>query len=380
MLHNHNNKVVLIFKSQLLPISETFIFNQAMALKHYDPYFVGISSVFNGISLPYKRHIILQHGLRLRTLLQPSHKDIIDLKAYKPSLIHAHFGTEAIYALPLAKSLDIPLLVTLHGYDVTVKDTFFIKGDMGYFLPRLYPQRRHKLFKSNANFIAISKFILHESISLGCSVERIRLHYIGVDNDFFQYSKVSLADRGQNILFVGRLVEKKGCQYLLDAMKIVQMKLPDAALTIIGDGPLRSVLESYAQYLKVNCVFLGSKDKLCIKDYLSKSRVFCVPSIIAENGDAEGFGIVFLESQATGLPVVSFSTGGIEEAVIHEKTGLLATAGNVVQLADYLISLLLDDVLWHQMSFNGFQHVQTSFSLVDQTRLLEQYYDELVNT
>jgi colanic acid/amylovoran biosynthesis glycosyltransferase len=373
-----NKPNILIFRTRLLPFSETFIRDQALSLKRYEPYFIGCKRVRNGIDLPSEKVILLRNSLQLQALLRPSSSDIELLRSLNPTIIHAHFGIDAVYAVSISQRLNIPLIVTFHGYDVTLKNMHFICGAGGRGFSRLYPLRRSKLLKSKSHFIAVSIFILNQAITLGFPPERISLNYIGVDTKVFTPSATPLGKRGKRVLFVGRLVEKKGCSYLLKALQIVQQQIPDVELNIIGNGPLRSSLESLVQRYNLKCTFLGEQNSNVVKEEMNNSRVFCVPSIVASNGDAEGFGIVFIEAQATGLPVVSFESGGIGEAVVHGETGFLASERNVSEMAKYLLILLSNDDIWHKMSSAGRQRVQDKFYLINKTAELEKRYDSIV--
>lgn len=112
---------------------------------------------------------------------------------------------------------------------------------------------------------------------------------------------------------------------------------------------------------------------------MNRVKIFCVPSIIAKSGDAEAFGIVFAEAQAMGLPVVSFASGGIPEAVAHGKTGFLVAEHDWEGLAKNIMHLLKDQILWQQLSQKGQERVQSLFSLQKQTGLLEDIYKQVLD-
>ena len=113
---------------------------------------------------------------------------------------------------------------------------------------------------------------------------------------------------------------------------------------------------------------------------MARASVFCVPSVVASSGDAEGFGIVFIEAQAMGLPVVSTRTGGIPEAVEDGETGLLVTQNDPEELAQSILRLLQDDELWRRFSSAGRKRVVSQFNLVQQTRRLEDLFSEIVTS
>jgi len=274
-----------------------------------------------------------------------------------------------VAALPLARKLKIPLIVTFHGYDVTVEDRF---ARHSFYLHRKYIRHRDELKREAVRFIAVSEYIRKKLLEQGFPEEKIVVHYIGVDVKKFQPTPAVV--REKKVLFVGRLVENKGCEYLIQAMNRVQDIEPDAELVVIGDGPLRKSLEELAGNVLKEYRFLGILPPESVRNWMSRVKVFCVPSIVASTGDAEAFGLVFTEAQAMGLPVASFATGGISEAVSHGETGLLAKERDVEELADNIQRLLADDDLWLMMSRQGQERVQERFNLERQTRLLEDIY------
>ena len=158
----------------------------------------------------------------------------------------------------------------------------------------------------------------------------------------------------------------------------VQQSHPDAELVILGDGPLRARLEAQAGSLG-RVRFLGAVSPDEVKDWMARSRVLSVPSVRAASGDAEGFGMVFAEANALGLPVASFASGGIVESVAHEETGLLAAERDWETLAHNISKLLADSALWDRMSRAGVKRVRDRFDLTTQTRKLEDLYDEVLS-
>jgi glycosyltransferase involved in cell wall biosynthesis len=111
---------------------------------------------------------------------------------------------------------------------------------------------------------------------------------------------------------------------------------------------------------------------------MARSIVFCVPSVVAESGDAEGFGMVFIEAQAMGLPVVSTLSGGIPEAVRHRESGLLVPQRDVKGLAAALLLLIENQDVWRRYSAAGRKRVVDQFDLAQQTDRLEQVFEELL--
>jgi colanic acid/amylovoran biosynthesis glycosyltransferase len=293
------------------------------------------------------------------------------LRTRGPALIHAHFGQSGVLALPISETLRIPLIVTYHGFDATASDAAIRHGYIG----RMYLAYRDRLKSHPVHVIAVSEFIANRLIAQGFSRDRITVHYTGVDVERFVPDPT--ISRQKAILFVGRFVEKKGCEYLIRAMARVRNNHPDARLILIGDGPLRGHLEALANELHVNADFLGSQPLNIVQKWMQQAWVLCVPSVTAKNGDCEGLGMVFLEAQASGLPVITTRHGPIPEAVIHGETGLLVEECDASALAESL-SILLGDINQHaRLSRNARDFVCKTFDIRTQTARLELLYDRV---
>jgi glycosyltransferase involved in cell wall biosynthesis len=183
--------------------------------------------------------------------------------------------------------------------------------------------------------------------------------------------------RRRRILFIGRFVEKKGGEYLLRAYARLRNRVPDAELTMVGDGPLQKKLEQLAGELQIPVRFPGALGAVQVKREIDEARVLCLPSVTAGNGDAEGFGMVLLEAQACGVPVVTSARGGAEEGVIDGKTGFAFAERDVDTLSERLTRVLTDDDLALSMSEEARPFVKQRFDIRRCTRSLEQLYDEI---
>jgi colanic acid/amylovoran biosynthesis glycosyltransferase len=368
---------VAVFRDWLLPISETFIPAQVDSLAKFDPVYVGC---WRCAGLTTSRHpVVLMHPgllgraekLLLRTTgLAPTL--VSDLRKHNPALLHAHFGPDGALAMPLARSLNIPLLVTFHGHDACSTDETFRKDFSG----RWYLRRRNALNVAATSILAVSHFVAEKLLQQGFSREKVQVHYTGVDTE--EFKPHYQVPRERKILFAGRLVEKKGCEYLIRAMEPIQQAMPDVELVVVGDGSLRGSLEQLAKSLLRRFTFTGAQSAASVRDWMSRAAVLCTPSIIAASGDAEGFGMVFIEAQSSGLPVVSFSSGGVPEAVRHGESGYLAPEKDWRALSSYLAQLLVDADLWASFSRAGRNLVENMFDLKVQTRKLERIYEETI--
>ena len=369
---------VLLFRSELLPVSETFIAAQAAALRRYEPWFAGLKRVAGGLALDESRIIAaantnslpskILRRVYLRTGFAP--RLLHRAEGVGAELIHAHFAVDACAALAIQRRLRVPMIVTLHGYDITSDDAALHKTTAG----RVYLRHRRALWERTSVFVCVSEWIRQKALERGFPEEKLWVHPIGIDVEVFRPADTRAKD--PLVLFVGRLVEKKGCAHLLRAMRMVEAQMPEARLAVLGDGPLRNALETEARESLSRCEFLGAASTAVVREWMRRAAVVAVPSVVAANGDAEGMCLVVLEAQAMGLPVVGFRGPGIE--VVDGETGLLVPQRDESALADALLSLLRFEAVATRMGAAGRARVERLFNLRRQTAVLEDKYDEVL--
>lgn len=367
--------VAIIYKQQMLSYSETFIQNQAEALQNFQAHYVCSRLLEKGLCIPQDRTLTINQGELLGKINEITSKlgyfkpcFIQQLKNLNPVLIHAHFGSDAVIALPIARKLNIPLLVTFHGSDITIKDKF-VKPSLNKLL---YMQRIEVLKQDARLFIAVSNFIKGKLIERGFPTNKVIVHYIGINTRLFQLDPA--VQRRPVVLFVGRLIENKGCEYLIQAMSKVQAVMPEVELVVIGDGLLLPRLQQLAEAKLRRYQFLGVQPSEVVRIWMNQAKIFCVPSITINSGASEAFGLVFAEAQAMGLPVVSFATGGISEVVADGETGLLTTERDWEGLSANILRLLGNQELWQKFSQKARERVSNLFDLQKQTQVLENLY------
>lgn len=373
---------VLLFRSELLPVSETFVAGQAAALRRYEPWFVGLKRVPGGLALDEARVIAATNGeslrgkvarrVYLRTGFAPGF--LRRVEAVGAELIHAHFATDACAALAIERRLRVPLIVTLHGYDVTSGDASLRTSSLG----RAYLRRRRMLWERARVFVCVSESIRQKALERGFPEEKLWVHPIGIDVEAFRPAELRVSELPSKeplVLFVGRLVEKKGCGYLLRAMRAVEARMPEARLMVLGDGPLRGTLEAEARGLR-RCEFMGAASSDAVRSWMRRAAVVAVPSVVAASGDSEGMCLVALEAQALGVPVVGFRGPGIE--VVDGEAGLLVPERDEGALTEVLLALLRDEALAARMGAAGRARVERLFDLRRQTALLEDKYGEVL--
>lgn len=373
---------VIVYKSRLLPYSETFIREQVRMLSGWRGILAGDAMVRKGLPLDGLDVRVLgyRHRLarRLANLGSPyliwSWARLRALKAERADLLHIHFATDAYRIWPLARQLDLPTLVTLHGYDITTYRSWWEAGNGGRNM-RKFPSGLLRLAQDHrVHFIAVSKAIRDSAIEFGLPEDKITVRHIGVDTTRFTPGPTPVAER-RDVLYVGRLVEKKGCYYLLQAFEQIQERFPESQLVIVGDGPLGAELRAYARERGIRAIFRGALPAEQVRECLDRARVFCLPSITADSGDAEGLGIVLLEAQAAGVPAITSARGGAQEGIVHGCTGFAHAEKDVGALRDGLTALLESDELATRFGINGRRHVVENMDIRDCMARLETVYD-----
>jgi glycosyltransferase involved in cell wall biosynthesis len=362
----------VIFRKRLLPWSETFIAQQGKALRRYRPLFAGYEYKEGGRNyLAGEDCAVLAEDARVPALAKALVKGLgvlppgwrKALAAREPAIVHAHFGVNALAAHRIARAFAAPLVVTYHGMDITVQRR-----------SAAALRRRRKVFRVADCLIAVSDFIRDRVLEAGAPPEKVVRHRIGVDTDYF--SPDPEAEREPTtILFVGRLVPKKGLVHLLRAMPAVQAAVPGATLVIAGDGPMRAELEEQAATAGAAARFLGVRTPAQVRDLMRHAAVFAAPSVVAGDGNAEGLPMTIVEAQACGLPVVGYPSGGSAEGVLEGRTGYMLAPRDEEGLAGRLVELLTRPERLGEMSRAARAHALESFDLGRQTAKLERIYD-----
>jgi colanic acid/amylovoran biosynthesis glycosyltransferase len=380
-IQEHN---ILVYRSKPIPISETFVYNQSVRLERYKAFILGIRRPSSpSIEIPKEQIILINQGgiigfiheLLFRFFGIVPKTVLRRIVEINPQLIHAHFGIDGTYILPLAKKLRVPLVVSFLGTDATLKDEIARFSSLGQ---NLYLIRRKRLIHEAEPIVVPSKFLKKKVIEHGFSKEKIKLIHHGVDLQIFSPSNKNF--RQGHIVFVGRLVPVKGLDYLIKALGEISKDVNGFFLSIIGDGPMRAEYETLAGIEIGNGYqFLGSQPHEVVRDLLSTCDVFSVPSVSLNNGQAESFGLVFAEAQAMGIPVVSFDSGGISEVVENGVTGILVQEKNVEYLAKALKQLLIAPDLRNKMSKAARERAVRMFDLKKQNAKLESLYDEILD-
>ncbi len=178
--------------------------------------------------------------------------------------------------------------------------------------------------------------------SAGADPARVHVITPGVDAPEGSFNRAAKAET-PTILTVARLADRyKGFDVMLRAMPLVRARVPAARWVVIGDGPLRGELErtAHAWGLDAAVSFCGYVSDAQLDEWYARSHVFAMLSRVPADGTGEGYGLVYLEAGARGLPCVAGNVGAVAEAVIHRETGMLVDATDHSEAARALIALL----------------------------------------
>jgi colanic acid/amylovoran biosynthesis glycosyltransferase len=286
-------------------------------------------------------------------------------------IVHCHFGWSGVAGARLKKikALFGKLIITFHGADVNAA------WGIG-------TSRERKLMFDNSDwFTGNTAFTLNQAIELGCPGDRCSIWHMGVDTKLFSFRERRLAD-GEPIrlLTVGRLIEKKGVEYVIRALPWVKSGGREIEYHIIGDGPLLGELQQLARDLGVGArvIFHGERSSQIVRQYYDRCHIFVLASVRASNGDREGQPVVLIEAQACGLPVISTNHAGIPEAVLDCESAYLVPERDVKALADRLNYLANNSQQWGKMGRAGRQFVERDYALEHCTNAITSLYEKLL--
>ena len=269
-------------------------------------------------------------------------------------LIHAHWlipqGFIAALSL-LITGKRVPLLCTSHGGDL-----FALKGKG---LQRL---KRWVMDKSAA-LTVVSKAMKKTVVDMGIVSDKVEVIPMGVDLKGLFTPDPRVPRKTDELLFVGRLVEKKGVQFLLEAMPAVLKKHSTVRLILAGSGPMEQELRQQAQrlHLSEKIDFLGMVSQTRLPELYRTATLAIFPFIVAKSGDQEGFGLVQVEAMGCECPFIAGDLPAIHDIITHEENGLIFPSGNAQALADAIIKLLDDPELRGRLAVAGRKTVVQKF-------------------
>jgi glycosyltransferase involved in cell wall biosynthesis len=284
-------------------------------------------------------------------------------------LVHAHWILPQGFVCALLSTLlgnrrVPPFICTSHGGDLYALDGYWFRRLKAWCLCRA----RHVTVVSTA--------MRERCIAMGLPAKKISVLPMGVDLQRLFQPAPGVQRRAHRIIYVGRLVKKKGVDHLLQAVAKLSTRISDIELWIIGDGPLRSALENQAreQRLDASVQFAGAVENLELPALYSAARIAVMPSVVDDLGDQEGLGLVSIEAMGCGCVVVASALPAIRDVIRDGDNGVLARPGDPDDLAARIETLLSDQRLCDRLARNGRASVLEQY---DWTVAARKYFELL---
>lgn len=363
---------VLVYRDRLLAPPEGFVPRQYRSFSTLRPVFLGCRRD-SAIDAMQHETAILGEMAGIHALQVPLFRQFGQVprilkhwaQARDVRIVHAQFGRGGALALPLARALGVPLVVTFHGGDAS-KDKHYRKG----LFPTVFQRRWQALQHEAVRFLCVSDFVRRRLQERGVRDDLLEVHHLGVEMPPMPPISDVVPPSSNRLLAVGRFVEKKGFFDAIAALRIARAQGAGLELELIGDGPLRAALQAAAQDLPVH--FSGWRTPDQVAKAMQAACALLAPSRVAGGGDSEGLPTVVLEAQALGLPVVATRHAGIPEAVTDGATGLLADEGDVAALATAVGRLAREPALWSGLRQAALRSVRENFDATRQSQRLER--------
>ena len=287
----------------------------------------------------------------------------------RPDVVLAQYGPTGVRAAAACRAANVPLVVHFHGYDATRYRTLERFG-VGY----------RALFEQASGVIGVSQAMLAQLRTLGCPADK--LHHIPYGTDIQQFCGANPASAPPRFLAVGRLVEKKAPHLTLLAFARVVEHVPDATLTMVGDGPLRGICQDLIEGLQIanSVTLLGAQPHERVRDEMAAARGFVQHSLQAADGDCEGTPVAIIEASASGLPVVATRHAGIPDVVLHERTGRLVTERDVAAMADAMLAIARDALYAQTLGQAARARIEQHYRLDDSVARLADLLHDVART
>lgn len=305
----------------------------------------------------------ISQKLRIAASLQPG--------SSPSNVIHCHFGPAGRVVAHLKKLglIKVPMTTVFHGYDITQ----YTDGR-----PDIY----RELFEQADLLLPISDLWRRRLIDLGAPPEKIATIRLGVDCEAFDYKLRTIpAGRPTRFITIGRMTEKKGHRFTIQAFSQLVSRRPDLdlSLDIVGNGPLfvdmRNLAEASGHLDRIQ--FHGGLPHQEIKRLLDEAHIFVLPSVTAADGDMEGIPVSIMEAMAMGLPVISTRHSGIPELVVDGSSGRLVDEKDVPALSSAMEELASSPDLVGTMGSKGRMIIEQGYNERSQARSLKQSLQQL---
>lgn len=265
--------------------------------------------------------------------------------------MHAHLPNAHTLAGILSKLTDTPTLATIHSRYLSMRDL-----------------EVHKLMQTHLSVVAKTAYL--HALNLGIPSGKLRFIANGVDTDVFRpavktdylHSIINIAPGTPVVGFVGRLSPEKGPEVFVQVASHVRKKLPNCHFVIVGEGPMNEMLVYEIGNLGLgHCIHMaGLQSDIC--------RVYASLDLVVSTSYSEGMPLAMIEAMASGLPIVATNVGGVIDIVEVGRTGLLNSVGDVIGMANSVVTLMSDEPMRLSMGKAARKRIVKKFELSDSAR------------
>lgn len=358
-----------LFNTRFLPYSQTFVYEE---LRHHERYAAEVFCARRLLPERFPWQPVHAGGL-LYPLTRRSAPFDARFRERGFTLVHAHFGPGAVYALPFARRHRLPMVVTFHGYDVPILTS------PRRWLPTYlrYALLGPVVLREMTLGLCASTELMELLLAMGVPADRLRVHRLGIDVERFRPG--ARASEPREVVMIGRFIEKKGFEVGLRAFAVAARELPAIRLTLIGEGEREGALRAIvrAEGLEQRVTFAGTRSPEQVAATLATCHVLLAPSVVeAGTGNRESGLIVVKEASASGTVPIGTLHGGIPEIIDDGVTGYLVPERDVAALANRLLQVLRDPGQCQAMGAAGREKMLREYDNRVRVRALESLYDE----
>ena len=286
---------------------------------------------------------------------------------FRPAVVSVHWWFPGGFAVWPGGARAAPYVLTSHGTDLFLLDRF-----------RAASRLAGPVFRGAGEVTVISSPLVDRVRALGVAADRITVVPMPLSAEVFSPTP---EDRGTpreagRLLYVGRLVERKGVEFAVRALALLRAEQRPVTLTVVGEGPEREALGALARSLGVDgaVAFTGGLAPRAVADEYRRATALLLPAVTDWKGEQEGFGMVLVEAMLNALPVVATRSGGIPDVITHEETGLLVPERDPGALARSVGRVLDDPVLAERLGRRGTEEVRRRFAPDAIARRFEPVY------
>jgi len=291
------------------------------------------------------------------------------MEALQVEHIHAHFVTLSAFAAGIAAEL-LGITFTVHGHavDLFARDAQDVRRQL----------------EGMSGVVTISSFhrAFISDLCPGLDHDHLQVVYCGLETDRFNPATGQGQTQGPiQILSIGRLIEKKGFEYLIDACKLLAESNYSFQCRIVGDGPLQDALqERINRYgLQDNVFLLGALQQDQVLDLYHHSDIFALACVVADDGNRDGLPVVLIEAMSCELPVITTPVTGIVDLVEHNRTGMLVDERDAMHLANTLKQLIDNKDFRESMGRQARQKILNDFQVQQTTARLAGFFRKVAH-